>query len=184
MVELSRIKNVEVSSNIATDCHNTNKPIRKPILHSLNKPMKATRAVSQALRTRSTTYPTTRRILNTRTPHHIHPSTRAMSDSTKSANQPTPQNSQDQESSETSKTPLPLPEPTVEDDVTQVNVGGQAVKLDHLGPLVVNKDGTLSRISNWEQMADIEKQNTLRILVKRNQLRTEALKEKKEGEGA
>jgi hypothetical protein len=106
-----------------------------------------------------------------------------MSDSTNSAHQPTPQNSQDAETSETNKNPLPLPAPTGEDGVTQVNVGGQAVKLDHLGPLVVNKDGTLSRISNWEQMADIEKQNTLRILVKRNQVRTEALKEGQKGEG-
>ncbi|KAB2103101.1 hypothetical protein AG0111_0g9184 [Alternaria gaisen] len=106
-----------------------------------------------------------------------------MSDSTNSVNQATPQNSQGQEASESNKTPLPLPAPTAEDSVTQVNVGGQAVKLDHMGPLVVNKDGTLSRISNWNEMADIEKQNTLRILVKRNQLRTEALKEQHGGEG-
>lgn len=65
--------------------------------------------------------------------------------------------------------PLPLPEPT--SDATQLNVNGEGVKLDHLGPLVVNKDGTLSRIANWDKMAEIEKQNTLRILGKRNQLR-------------
>jgi len=44
-----------------------------------------------------------------------------------------------------------------------------------MGPLVVNKDGTLSRIANWHAMADIERQNTLRILGKRNLLRREAL---------
>ncbi|USP77414.1 hypothetical protein yc1106_04688 [Curvularia clavata] len=77
-----------------------------------------------------------------------------------------------------SSQPLPLPEPsTSTNGTTQLNVGGQAVKLDHLGPLVVNKDGTLSRIANWETMTEIERQNTLRILVKRNQIRTEALKE-------
>lgn len=65
--------------------------------------------------------------------------------------------------------PLPLPEPT--SDATQLNVNGEGVKLDHLGPLVVNKDGTLSRIANWDKMAEIEKQNTLRVLGKRNQLR-------------
>ncbi|KAF2258336.1 hypothetical protein CC78DRAFT_479039 [Lojkania enalia] len=53
---------------------------------------------------------------------------------------------------------------------------GSAVKLDHLGPMVVNRDGTLSRIANWEHMTEIERQNTLRILGKRNQLRMEALK--------
>jgi hypothetical protein len=106
-----------------------------------------------------------------------------MSDSTNPTNQAAPQEPQDQTAQENNKTPLPLPAPTGEEGTTQINVGGQAVKLDHLGPLVVNKDGTLSRIANWEQMADIEKQNTLRILVKRNQLRTESLKEKAEGDG-
>lgn len=78
-------------------------------------------------------------------------------------------------------TPLPLPEPT--SNATQLNVNGEGVKLDHLGPLVVNKDGTLSRIANWDKMADIEKQNTLRILGKRNQLRLGDLRgEQKETE--
>jgi hypothetical protein len=53
---------------------------------------------------------------------------------------------------------------------------GQGVKLDHLGPMVVKRDGTLSRVANWEQMADIERRNTLRILGKRNQLRMAALR--------
>jgi hypothetical protein len=61
-----------------------------------------------------------------------------------------------------------------------MSTGGNTVKLDHMGPLVVNKDGTLSRITNWTQMSDIERQNTLRILGKRNQLRREALQEKEE----
>jgi hypothetical protein len=47
---------------------------------------------------------------------------------------------------------------------------------------VVNKDGTLSRIENWAAMAEIERQNTLRVLGKRNQARLEALRGK-EGEG-
>jgi len=56
--------------------------------------------------------------------------------------------------------------------------GGTEVKLDHLGPMVVNVDGTLSQIGNWQQMTDVEKQNTLRILGKRNQKRLEALRAK------
>ncbi|PSN65010.1 hypothetical protein BS50DRAFT_589465 [Corynespora cassiicola Philippines] len=71
---------------------------------------------------------------------------------------------------------LPLPPPPSDGDATKLDVStGEAVKLDHLGPLVVNRDGTLSRISNWEQMSEIEKKNTLRILGKRNQLRRENL---------
>jgi hypothetical protein len=56
------------------------------------------------------------------------------------------------------------------------------MKLDHLGPLVVNKDGTLSRIGNWAEMSEIERQNTLRVLGKRNMLRREALEKAGEGE--
>lgn len=59
------------------------------------------------------------------------------------------------------------------------------MKLDHMGPLVVNKDGSLSRINNWGEMSEIEKKNTLRVLGKRNMLRREALlaSEKEGGEG-
>lgn len=60
--------------------------------------------------------------------------------------------------------------------------GSTSVKLDHLGPMVVNVDGTLSRISNWEAMADIEKEATVRIIGKRNQARLKVLRER-EGEG-
>ena len=86
--------------------------------------------------------------------------------------QPAPeqQNSQSASSAKPSSAPLPLPEPSSSDS-TQLSVNGEGVKLDHLGPMVVNKDGTLSRIANWDSMADIERQNTLRILGKRNQLR-------------
>jgi hypothetical protein len=79
---------------------------------------------------------------------------------------------------ESAKQPLALSPPPADGDahVTQLDVNGQGVKLDHLGPMVVNRDGTLSRIANWEHMAEIERQNTLRILGKRNQLRREALR--------
>ena len=112
---------------------------------------------------------------------NVHPSlTRAMA-SDASSNISNPQvgseSTSGQQTSQTQQTcsgstqdaPLPLPEPT--SDATQLNVNGEGVKLDHLGPLVVNKDGTLSRIANWDKMAEVEKQNTLRILGKRNQLR-------------
>ncbi|KAI4866542.1 hypothetical protein F4820DRAFT_245584 [Hypoxylon rubiginosum] len=86
------------------------------------------------------------------------------------------QNAQHESSSQ--KVPLPLPEPGQTGDTTQIPVGGDGVKLDHLGPLVVNENGTMSRIANWAEMAEIERQNTLRILGKRNRLRLDALKAK------
>jgi hypothetical protein len=91
-------------------------------------------------------------------------------------------NSQD---STTPKKPLALPE-APHNSTTQLDMsnGDASVKLDHLGPMVVNVDGTLSRISNWDKMMDIEKENTLRIIVKRNQARLESLRAKeKEKEG-
>ncbi|KAK8205725.1 hypothetical protein IWZ01DRAFT_440334 [Phyllosticta capitalensis] len=79
---------------------------------------------------------------------------------------------------------LPLPAPGEgTSDVQTIDLGGEGggqVRLDALGPMVVNKDGTLSRIANWQKMTDIEKRNTLRILGKRNQLRLGALRGKEE----
>jgi hypothetical protein len=72
---------------------------------------------------------------------------------------------------------LPLPEPSEKTQTLDMSSeGGGTAKLDHLGPLVVNVDGTLSRIANWEHMAEIERKNTLRILGRRNKERLAALK--------
>jgi len=107
----------------------------------------------------------------------VNSNTRAMATTTN----PTSSNSDVQENSTDAETtlnsPLPLPEPSPESRAPTIDVStGQGVKLDHLGPMIVNKDGTLSRISNWAQLSEIERRNTLRILGKRNQLRMEALK--------
>ncbi|KAI8850658.1 hypothetical protein BC829DRAFT_388610 [Chytridium lagenaria] len=40
------------------------------------------------------------------------------------------------------------------------------VSLDALGPVIVNEDGTMSRISNWDSLTDAEQRNTLRVLGK------------------
>ncbi|KEP52758.1 putative fungal specific transcription protein [Rhizoctonia solani 123E] len=73
-------------------------------------------------------------------------------------------------------TPLALPapdeSPTSDPGVTTLEVGGKSVSFDKLGPMVVNSDGTLSRIANWQEMTPAEQNNTIRVLSKRNQLRT------------
>lgn len=58
--------------------------------------------------------------------------------------------------------------------VTTVVVDGEPVKLDKLGPVVINKDGTASRITNWQDMTPAEQQKTLRIISKRNKARIAA----------
>ncbi|KAK0662925.1 hypothetical protein QBC41DRAFT_350310 [Cercophora samala] len=79
--------------------------------------------------------------------------------------------------------PLPaLPAPgteTAEDPsqkTTTVVVNGAPISLDALGPMVVNRDGTLARIANWQEMSSFERENTLRVLGKRNQLRLATLR--------
>lgn len=88
-------------------------------------------------------------------------------------------------SEDKSKPVLALPDSSsASDDVPQLDVNGDGVKLDHLGPLVVNTDGTLARISNWAQMTEIERKNTLRVLGKRNKERMARLKAQAgEGQG-
>jgi predicted Fe-S protein YdhL (DUF1289 family) len=44
--------------------------------------------------------------------------------------------------------------------------------------MVVNKDGSLSRIENWAEMSEMERKNTLRVLGKRNKQRLGELKGK------
>lgn len=60
-----------------------------------------------------------------------------------------------------------------------------AASLAMLGPIVLNKDGTMSRISNWHEMVDKEKESAMRLISKRNKARKKALSElQEEDEGA
>ncbi|KIX93951.1 uncharacterized protein Z520_10288 [Fonsecaea multimorphosa CBS 102226] len=77
---------------------------------------------------------------------------------------------QEKDAGPTSSPPLALPAP--QDAPTSATEPPQSTfKLDALGPLVINSDGTLSRIHNWAEMTELERERTLRILGKRNQLR-------------
>ncbi|RSM00548.1 hypothetical protein CDV31_011762 [Fusarium ambrosium] len=82
------------------------------------------------------------------------------------------------------KQPLPLPAPEEDtaavrgDGVTALRVG-ESVRLDALGPLVVNADGSMGRVGNWAGMTEGEREATLRLLGRRNKQRLEALKAKK-----
>ena len=52
------------------------------------------------------------------------------------------------------------------------------IKLDELGPIIVNLDGTLSRIPNWHEMTEGEQQKTLRLIAIRNKKRITDLEKK------
>eukprot|EP00948_MAST-09A_sp_MAST-9A-sp1_P002282 g2282.t1 len=60
--------------------------------------------------------------------------------------------------------------------VQTINVNSnESVKLDHLGPIVINADGTTSRIANWSKLTPKEQEVTRRRIAKRNKQRREML---------
>jgi len=76
-----------------------------------------------------------------------------------------------------SAAPEVLALPAATGEPTKVTVNGGSVSLeDEMGPLVVNENGSLSRIANWPEMSAIERERTVRILGKRNKLRLENLR--------
>ncbi|KAF9424995.1 hypothetical protein BGZ94_007942 [Podila epigama] len=78
---------------------------------------------------------------------------------------------------------LALPAPGDADpNINQLEVNGKDLKLDAIGPVVVNEDGTMSRIDNWAEMAEIEKSNVRRILLKRNEQRLKRLRAQRDAE--
>ena len=79
-------------------------------------------------------------------------------------------------SADTSSSSAPLGLPAPSDAPSSTNAPSNVIKMDHLGPMIVNSDGTISRISNWANMAEIEKERSLRLLAKRNNARMESLK--------
>ncbi|KAI0790118.1 hypothetical protein BC629DRAFT_1593259 [Irpex lacteus] len=91
-----------------------------------------------------------------------------------------PSTSNPQEVSQTlgqNPTPLALPPPpdsptsSSSNHKLDVSGTGEPIKFDELGPLVVNSDGTLSRIANWQSMTEPERERTMRVLVARNKIR-------------
>lgn len=73
--------------------------------------------------------------------------------------------------------PSPAPPPSSQQPQT-LRVGGDAVRLDAMGPLVVNVDGSVGRVANWAEMTPAEREGTMRLLQRRNQERLRVLKEK------
>ena len=113
------------------------------------------------------------------------PSTRPITSTTtnKPPDSMNPQDTQPAQSQTQDETAAPgLPEPESSGPTHQLDMssGQDTASLEHLGPLVVNVDGTLSRISNWAEMGEGERRNTLRVLGRRNKARLEALKGKAE----
>lgn len=73
--------------------------------------------------------------------------------------------------SEQNDEPLALPSTAHEAQTRHMLSVDEPVKLDSLGPMVVNADGSISRIVNWTSMTEEEKQRTIRVITRRNQKR-------------
>jgi hypothetical protein len=73
--------------------------------------------------------------------------------------------------------PAPSDHQAEGDSAMQLTLGQRVSLEEELGPLVVNTDGTVGRISNWKQMTEGERASVLRVLGKRNKERLETLKE-------
>ncbi|KAI5119684.1 hypothetical protein M0805_003571 [Coniferiporia weirii] len=68
---------------------------------------------------------------------------------------------------------LALPSPSDAGDAQESKTAGSkeeanVLKFDELGPIVIKNDGTLSRITNWTDMTERERERTLRVLNARN----------------
>lgn len=72
-----------------------------------------------------------------------------------------------------------LPAPGEGTPVTlDVSGEGSTVRLAELGPLVVNVDGAVARLTNWREMTDAERETTVRVVGRRNKQRLDALKKR------
>jgi len=72
---------------------------------------------------------------------------------------------------------LPAPEPAASGGggIRTLDVlSGTPVVLDQYGPVVVNTDGTISRITNWDRMSEAEREVAKRRIAKRNVERMKA----------
>jgi predicted Fe-S protein YdhL (DUF1289 family) len=72
---------------------------------------------------------------------------------------------------------LQLPPADPNSDLPKLQFG-QAMKLDILGPIIINTDGTTRRIDNWDKLTEKEKEVTWRRIRKRNAERRELLEAK------
>ena len=63
---------------------------------------------------------------------------------------------------------------------TQIQLDGDAVPLRELGPIIINRDGTTRRITNWHDLTPVEQESSWRVIAARNKRRIVALKRKQQ----
>eukprot|EP01130_Rhizamoeba_saxonica_P002051 TRINITY_DN11856_c0_g1_i1.p1 TRINITY_DN11856_c0_g1~~TRINITY_DN11856_c0_g1_i1.p1 ORF type:complete len:131 (-),score=22.27 TRINITY_DN11856_c0_g1_i1:93-485(-) len=74
-----------------------------------------------------------------------------------------------------------LPFPTGNEDAQQMVVNGEPIRFDHLGPMIINQDGTIGRITNWDSLSEKEQEVAWRRIANRNKIRRQQLQEELDG---
>eukprot|EP01038_Epipyxis_sp_PR26KG_P005877 gene5877-8104_t len=72
----------------------------------------------------------------------------------------------------------PAPSDENEERVRQIKLG-ETISMDELGPIIVNSDGTIRRITNWNNLTKQEKESALRLISARNKKRIKAIQDAK-----
>lgn len=83
-----------------------------------------------------------------------------------------PQLEHEEKDEGTIKLQLPMPD----EESSRTLQFGDTLALDDLGPIIINKDGSLRRITNWAELSAVEKKHTLRKVSLRNHKRLGVLK--------
>ena len=65
-----------------------------------------------------------------------------------------------------------------EENVNVLTLDGDALTFERLGPMIINTDGTIRRIANWDILSPQEKESSWRLISARNRKRVEELKRK------
>ena len=77
---------------------------------------------------------------------------------------------------------LLLPPPINEDPSEKTMKLGEKISMEHLGPIIINTDGSLRRIDNWDKLSKEEQDRSFRLIAARNKKRIEILKQKEQQE--
>ena len=78
---------------------------------------------------------------------------------------------------------LQLPESDPDANIPKLQFG-QSLKLEGVGPVIINSDGTTRTIANWDTLTEREKEVTWRRIKKRNAERREILEAKQKENNA
>ena len=93
---------------------------------------------------------------------------------TASANQGAASSSSDSHDQEQSTVPLLGASTSDDPSIPRIQLG-ETISFDHMGPVIINSDGTTRTIDNWKELSPQEQQTAWRRIAKRNEQRRAAL---------